>query len=189
MLDSETILGLPFPVFEGGFTPWENQDDLLSFFQPNQDADQSPEPVNSNNSGSDEPSNQPPVSFSASAVDERKQRRMISNRESARRSRMRKQRHLEGLRNQMNRLRTENREIANRLGFVNHHCHLMRTDNDRLRSESVVLKQRLSDFRRILVLRQLQHQLLLSSPSPCNSLPSSSIYEVINEQQPPSLIA
>ncbi|KAJ4966042.1 hypothetical protein NE237_017891 [Protea cynaroides] len=181
MLASESLLGFPFPDFEGGFTPWENlEDDLFSSFQ----SQPSPDPVNSNNSGSDEPSNQPLVGLSA--MDERKQRRKESNRESAKRSRMRKQKHLEGLRNQVNRLRFENRDIANRLNTVNHHSHLIRRDNDRLRSESVLLRQRLSNIRRFLVLRHLQHQRLLTSPLPCNNS-LSSLYEV-NEQLP-SLIA
>ncbi|XP_042495938.1 basic leucine zipper 4-like [Macadamia integrifolia] len=177
MLPSEAFLALSFPDFEGGFTPWENHDPF-SFVQTHH---QSPSPVNSN-SGSDEPQSMPPVS----AVDERKQRRMISNRESARRSRKRKQQHLENLRNQVNRLRIENREIINRLGFVTHHCHLLRRDNDQLRSESFALRQRLSDIRPILVLRQFQHHPFLPSSSLCNSF--SSVNEVNEQPQLPSLI-
>nr|GME12851.1 basic leucine zipper 43-like [Ipomoea batatas] len=117
-------------------------------------------PVNSN-SGSDEPSRKrtrpvsesgmdepdPNQAVSLPAVDERKRRRMISNRESARRSRMRKQKHLENLRNQVNRLRLGNRELLNRFRFVSHHCHLVQSDNERLRAESSLLRQRLWDIR------------------------------------------
>ncbi|KAF8404846.1 hypothetical protein HHK36_009735 [Tetracentron sinense] len=158
MASLEGMFELPFPVFEGGFTPWESQDPM-PIFQPEN----------------------PVSSKSVAIVDERKQRRMLSNRESARRSRMRKRRHLEDLRNQANRLRTTNRDIANRLGVVTHHCHLIRRDNDRLRLESAALSQKLSDIRRFLIFRQLQQ---FSSLSPFN------IVSTFNEQTPsPSLIA
>ncbi|KAF8406179.1 hypothetical protein HHK36_008259 [Tetracentron sinense] len=155
-----------FPAFEDRFTPWEGHEhELTSLFQLQ-------DPVNSN-PGSNEPD--PAVS----AVDERKQKRMISNRESARRSRMRKQRHLEDLRNLADRLRTNNRVIATRLGSVTLHCHRIRRDNDRLLAESVALRQRLSYIRKFLNYRQLQQ---FSSMSPFNTVTS------VNEQTP-SLIA
>ncbi|XP_031109581.1 bZIP transcription factor 44 [Ipomoea triloba] len=112
-------------------------------------------------SGMDEPD--PNQAVSLPAVDERKRRRMISNRESARRSRMRKQKHLENLRNQVNRLRLGNRELLNRFRFVSHHCHLVQSDNERLRAESSLLRQRLWDIRQVLLVRQLQHQLSTSA--------------------------
>ncbi|XP_017635767.1 basic leucine zipper 4-like [Gossypium arboreum] len=114
-----------------------------------------------------------------SIIDERKRRRMISNRESARRSRMRKQKHLENLRNQANRLRIENRELTYRLRFLLYHCHRVRTDNDRLRSESTLLRQKLSDMHQNLLFKQLQQ---FSSAWPCNNV------TVMSEQIPPPLI-
>ncbi|PPS02951.1 hypothetical protein GOBAR_AA17708 [Gossypium barbadense] len=89
-----------FPGFETGFTPW----DCSETFPP---TTQSIEPAGSG-SGSDETNQNQTNSNSSldqpnqlvSVIDERKRRRMISNRESARRSRMRKQKHLENLRNQ-----------------------------------------------------------------------------------------
>ncbi|OMP01745.1 hypothetical protein COLO4_11611 [Corchorus olitorius] len=178
---SEPMLGNdPFPAFETGFTPWDCSE-IFSTTQSMGPAgsgsgsdEMNQNQTNSNsNSGSDEP-NQP-----ASIIDERKRRRMISNRESARRSRMRKQKHLENLRNQVNRLRVENRELNNRLRFVLYHCHRVRTDNDRLRSEYSMLRQKLSDIRQILLFKQLQQ---FSSAWPCNNV------TVMSEQIPPPLI-
>lgn len=120
----------------------------------------------------------------SSVVDERKRRRMISNRESARRSRMRKQKHLENLRNQVNRLRVGNRELTNRVRLVTHHYQLVRNENEQLRSESVILRQRLWDIRQVLLVRQLhQQQQLTASAWPRNNFTS------INEETiPQSLI-
>ncbi|WVY90276.1 basic leucine zipper 4-like [Vigna radiata var. radiata] len=81
---------------------------------------------------------------------ERKLRRMQSNRESARRSRWRKKRHLENLTNQANRLRMENRELKNRLCLTMHQNLLVSLENERLRSESVTLMATLSNLYQIL---------------------------------------
>ncbi|XP_039009615.1 basic leucine zipper 4-like [Hibiscus syriacus] len=113
------------------------------------------------NPGLDEPNQTVPI------IDDRKRRRMISNRESARRSRMRKQRHLENLRNQANQLRIENQQLSNRLRFLLYHGHRVRTDNHRLRSEYSMLRQKLSDIHQILLFKQLQQ--FPSSAWPCNN--------------------
>ncbi|KAK5843522.1 hypothetical protein PVK06_005979 [Gossypium arboreum] len=160
-----------FPGFETGFTPW----DCSEPFPP---TTQSIEPAGSG-SGSDETNQNQTNSNSSldqpnqllSVIDERKRRRMISNRESARRSRMRKQKHLENLRNQVNRLRIENRELNNRLKFLLCHCHCVKTDNDRLRSEYSILRQKLSDIRQILLFKQLQQY---SSAWPCYNVATMS---------------
>lgn len=190
---SDQIFGNPPLAFDGGLTLW----DCYELFPAFDDDDQSPKPVTSNSGSGDLPSPKPVVSGSGSGygsdqdpnrnhaetkafstadepdrpapvVDERKRRRMMSNRESARRSRMRKQKHLENLRNQVNRFRVENRELTTRLRFVLYHFQRVRTENLRLRSEYAVLQQKLSDIRQLLLLRQLQQQF---SPTawPCNT--------------------
>ncbi|KAF2541804.1 hypothetical protein F2Q68_00028656 [Brassica cretica] len=83
---------------------------------------------------------------------------MESNRESARRSRMRRQSHIDNLRNQVNQLDLENRELGNRLRLVIYHLQQVNTDNNRLVTEQEMLRLRLSELRRILILRQLQQQ-------------------------------
>ncbi|KAM3328217.1 basic leucine zipper 43 [Capsicum galapagoense] len=85
--------------------------------------------------------------------DERKQRRMISNRESARRSRMRKQRHLDELWSQVLRLRTENNNLIDKLNHVSE-CH------EKVLQENVQLKEEASD------LRQMLTDLQFNSPFP-----------------------
>lgn len=129
-----------YPVFETGLTTTE-MEELLSLFQPGNSG--------SPNSGSEEYSHLR-SDRAIYSVDERKYRRMLSNRESARRSRWRKKRHLENLTSQVNRLRLENRNLKNRLGLVAHQCHVAWTENDGLRSESLALWARLSDLCRIL---------------------------------------
>ncbi|XP_054792296.1 basic leucine zipper 4 [Prosopis cineraria] len=78
------------------------------------------------------------------SLDERKRRRMQSNRESARRSRWRKKRHLENLTNQVNRLKFENQQLKNQLGFTLHQHLIVSLENAQLRSESEILTTRLS---------------------------------------------
>ncbi|KAG2242623.1 hypothetical protein Bca52824_095536 [Brassica carinata] len=86
-------------------------------------------------------------------TDERKRKRMESNRESARRSRMRKQNHIDNLRNQI-----KSDEMGNRLRLVIYHLQQVNTDNNWLVTEQEMLRLRLSELRRILILRQLQQQ-------------------------------
>lgn len=78
-----------------------------------------------------------------SVIDERKQRRMISNRESARRSRMRKQKQLDELWSQVVRLRTENRELIDKLNCVLERHDLVILENKQLREEATDLYQTL----------------------------------------------
>ncbi|KAB1203959.1 Regulatory protein opaque-2 [Morella rubra] len=88
--------------------------------------------------------------------DERKIRRMKSNRESARRSRMRKKKRIEDLKDQVNQLQMENQELKNRLGLTLRQSQVEWLDNQRLRSESIALCTRLSDLYRILLTIQSQ---------------------------------
>ncbi|KAJ6718646.1 BASIC LEUCINE ZIPPER 43-RELATED [Salix purpurea] len=97
----------------------------------------------SNNSTSDESEE-----HQLGIIDERKQRRMISNRESARRSRMRKQKHLDELWSQVVRLRTENHNLVDKL------THLSQCQ-DRVLQENARLKQEASDFRQMLAELQI----------------------------------
>ncbi|XP_061340740.1 basic leucine zipper 43-like [Gastrolobium bilobum] len=79
-------------------------------------------------------------------IDERKQRRMISNRESARRSRMRKQKHLDELWSQVVRLRTENHNLIDKLNHVSESHDRVVQENARLKEETSDLRQMLADM-------------------------------------------
>ncbi|KAG8373830.1 hypothetical protein BUALT_Bualt11G0066000 [Buddleja alternifolia] len=204
-LFSESSLGNLFPPFETSFSSWDSPEPPFLFHPPPQDNEPiifntqaSPEPVTSNSgsytsnpvpvtpySGSDEPNRKKPKNVSSgsddtsglgSIIDERKRRRMESNRESARRSRMRKQEHLEKLRNQLNRLEIENRELMNRTRLVVHKDGSVRRENELLRWEAVMLRQRLRDIRQVLIVRQHFN----TSAWPCNDFTS------INECQLPN---
>ncbi|KAG4933346.1 hypothetical protein AAZX31_17G153800 [Glycine max] len=138
----------PFSTFSAGFTPWDHDEDSHALF--------SPKPVSSSSGSDDKSEPNQHVSASSTAMEERKRRRMISNRESARRSRMRKQRHLENLRNQLNKCRVENRELSNRLQFVLHHLNRLRTENEWLHSERTLLRQKVANLTQILIFQQFQ---------------------------------
>ncbi|KAJ8548069.1 hypothetical protein K7X08_021305 [Anisodus acutangulus] len=107
-------------------------------FFPVHDFNNLPPSYISGNSTSDEADEQ-----QLRIIDERKQRRMISNRESARRSRMRKQRHLDELWSQVLRLRTENHNLIDKLNHASE-CH------EKVLQENAWLKEEASDLRQML---------------------------------------
>ncbi|GAB2280145.1 hypothetical protein Dimus_014782 [Dionaea muscipula] len=72
---------------------------------------------------------------------QRRQRRMISNRESARRSRMRKQKQLDELRSEVMRLRIENHNLINKLNHVSDHHDGDFKENQRLIEEASALRK------------------------------------------------
>ncbi|XP_022846575.1 basic leucine zipper 43-like [Olea europaea var. sylvestris] len=77
-------------------------------------------------------------------IDERKKRRMISNRESARRSRMRKQRQVDELWSQILLLRTENQNLVEKLNHASE-------SHDRVVQENARLKEEASDLRQMMI--------------------------------------
>ncbi|OMO50946.1 hypothetical protein CCACVL1_30127 [Corchorus capsularis] len=144
MFIGEEAVQFEKPVhFETGFTP-EELEELLSFLESN-------EPASPNNSAGSDGS-----SRAIYTADERKQRRMISNRESARRSRWRKKRHMENLTDEVNRLNIENQQLKNRLSLVMNQCHVVWRENQQLRSESEALWGKLLDLYWTLAAMQSQ---------------------------------
>ena len=95
----------------------------------------------SSNSTSDEADEQ-----QQSLINERKHRRMISNRESARRSRMRKQKHLDELWSQVVWLRNENHQLMDKLNHVSASQDKVVQENVQLREEASELRQMICDM-------------------------------------------
>lgn len=83
-----------------------------------------------------------------SLINERKHRRMISNRESARRSRMRKQKHLDELWSQVLWLRNENHQLIDKLNNFSE-------THDRVVQENTQLKEEVSGLRQMVTDMQL----------------------------------
>ncbi|WOG89274.1 hypothetical protein DCAR_0208511 [Daucus carota subsp. sativus] len=114
----------------------------------------------SSNSTSDEADDQ-----QISLINERKQRRMISNRESARRSRMRKQKHLDELWSQVVWLRSENHQLIDKLNdFSERHDQVLQ-ENAQLKEETSELRQMLTDMQ----LNSPYHNLSNLEDIPCDT--------------------
>ncbi|XP_074585972.1 basic leucine zipper 43-like [Curcuma longa] len=79
-------------------------------------------------------------------AEERRKRRMISNRESARRSRMRKQKHLGELYSQVIRLRSVNHQLLNELNHVMGERDQIIQENSLLKNEETELQMKLKDL-------------------------------------------
>lgn len=81
---------------------------------------------------------------------ERKRKRMQSNRESARRSRMRKQQQLDGLMGQVNQSKKENSQILTSINITTQHLKSIESENSILRAQMMELSQRLQSLNDIL---------------------------------------
>ncbi|RWR94571.1 bZIP transcription factor 53 [Cinnamomum micranthum f. kanehirae] len=79
-------------------------------------------------------------------LDQRKERRMLSNRESARRSRMKKQKHLGDLINQVPQMKAENNQILTKINVVMQNYAAVEAENSILRSQVMELTERLKSL-------------------------------------------
>uniref|UniRef100_A0A7N0V4Q5 BZIP domain-containing protein n=1 Tax=Kalanchoe fedtschenkoi TaxID=63787 RepID=A0A7N0V4Q5_KALFE len=102
-------------------------------------------------------------------MDQRKRKRMQSNRESARRSRMRKQKHLDDLTAQVNQIRKENHQIMTSIGVTNQQYLNVEAESCILRAQMCELKQRLQS------LNQIIHCINTTPPPPQPLAPASTI--------------
>ncbi|PKU81407.1 bZIP transcription factor 53-like [Dendrobium catenatum] len=76
-------------------------------------------------------------------IDERKRKRMLSNRESARRSRMKKQQHLDDMMSQISQFKEENDGILNQVNLISTKCSTLDAENSAMRSRVMELTERL----------------------------------------------
>jgi len=83
-------------------------------------------------------------------MDQRKRKRMISNRESARRSRMRKQKHLDELAAQVAQLRSENQHMLTSLNLTTQRFMVVEAENSVLRAQMGELSHRLESLNGIV---------------------------------------
>ncbi|XP_042511739.1 bZIP transcription factor 53 [Macadamia integrifolia] len=83
-------------------------------------------------------------------IDERKRKRMLSNRESARRSRQKKQQHLDDLINQVSQLQKQNSEIAQRAETILQHYNQIESENQIMRARMAELNDRLGSLNSLL---------------------------------------
>ncbi|ESW35169.1 hypothetical protein PHAVU_001G212800 [Phaseolus vulgaris] len=83
-------------------------------------------------------------------IDERKRKRMLSNRESARRSRMRKQKQLEDLTDEVSRLQGANKKLVENIKAKEEACAETEAGNSILRVQTMELTERLRFLNSIL---------------------------------------
>ncbi|CAO2835106.1 unnamed protein product [Amaranthus hypochondriacus] len=83
-------------------------------------------------------------------MDERKRKRMASNRESARRSRQRKQKHLDDLMGQVDQLKKENNQILPTINHTTQQYLSIEAENSILKAQINELSQRLQSLNDIL---------------------------------------
>ncbi|KAM3687355.1 hypothetical protein ACB098_10G071700 [Castanea mollissima] len=84
------------------------------------------------------------------AIDERKRKRMLSNRESARRSRMRKQKQLEDLTDEVTRLQLSNRDLVQKINAKERNYGAIESASNVLRAQHAELTDRLRSLNSVL---------------------------------------
>ncbi|MBA0704294.1 hypothetical protein Golax_016563 [Gossypium laxum] len=87
---------------------------------------------------------------SSSDSDERKRKRMLSNRESARRSRIRKQKQLEDLVNEVSALQKDNSQLSEKINVATQGYAEMECANNVLRAQAMELTERLRSLNSVL---------------------------------------
>ncbi|KAL8108707.1 hypothetical protein AgCh_024974 [Apium graveolens] len=96
-------------------------------------------------------------------MDQRKRKRMMSNRESARRSRMRKQKHLDDLMAQVNQLKTENEQIMTSISVTTQHYLNIESENSILAAQMTELSNRLHSLNEIITFLDASNANLVST--------------------------
>ncbi|CAI5509718.1 unnamed protein product [Closterium sp. Naga37s-1] len=123
--------------------------------------------------GSQGGSHVPPYAGGEDAREDRKQRRMVSNRESARRSRLRKQTHMDAMKLEACRLQGHNTDMAARLTTASENLNQITRENRLLRSQATDLSRRLQRLQYQIAAAQHSHahaQISHSQAQPCQAM-------------------
>ncbi|KAK9086308.1 hypothetical protein Syun_028702 [Stephania yunnanensis] len=97
-------------------------------------------------------------------VDDKRKRRMISNRESARRSRMKKQQRLDDLLNEVVQLQKENAEILQRVEVMTQAYNQVDLENNVWRARLMELQDRLQSLNNVLYVAEEVSGLAMDIP-------------------------
>ncbi|KAL6548202.1 hypothetical protein OROGR_008623 [Orobanche gracilis] len=89
------------------------------------------------------------------AYDEKKRKRMISNRESARRSRTKKEHHFKDLSDQVAYFRTRSDETLRKINEIGPRCMAVELENRILRMQCEEMNMRLKSLQQVLVSRNI----------------------------------
>ncbi|KAG7545071.1 Basic-leucine zipper domain [Arabidopsis suecica] len=99
-----------------------------------------------------------------SLMEQRKRKRMLSNRESARRSRMKKQKLLDDLTAQVNHLKKENTKIVTSVSITTQHYLTVEAENSVLRAQLDELNHRLQSLNDIIEFLDSNNMGMCSNP-------------------------
>ncbi|CAB4290123.1 unnamed protein product [Prunus armeniaca] len=113
-------------------------------------------------------------------MDQRKRKRMISNRESARRSRMRKQKHLDDLMAQMAELKKENNQIITSVNITSQHYMNIEAENSVLRAQADELNNRLQSLNEIVSVLNASNGVFAAGDSSSFNEPTDSFFNPLN---------
>ncbi|KAG2705705.1 hypothetical protein I3760_05G068800 [Carya illinoinensis] len=113
-------------------------------------------------------------------MDLRKRKRMISNRESARRSRMRKQQHLDELTAQVAQLRKDNHQIITSVSFTTQQYMTIEAENSILRAQVGELSHRLHSLDEIITVLNASNGVFGAGVSSTFTEPNDSLLNPLN---------
>uniref|UniRef100_A0A0E0LU53 BZIP domain-containing protein n=1 Tax=Oryza punctata TaxID=4537 RepID=A0A0E0LU53_ORYPU len=108
-------------------------------------------------------------------MDLKRKRRKESNRQSAKRSRLRKQQHLDDLTSQVNQLKMENQQLTTTLNMVTQSYAAAESQNSVLRTQMMELDSRLSALREIIFYMNNGNQLPSNSTIAATTYPSTTM--------------
>ncbi|XP_071693387.1 bZIP transcription factor 11-like [Rutidosis leptorrhynchoides] len=108
---------------------------------------------------------------------QRKRKRMLSNRESAKRSRMRKQKHLDDLTAEINQLKINKNEIATTMKLTTQQFVQVEAENSVLRAQICELSQRLNSLNEIITCMNNNNDFSDGTSSDC-TIGTSGMFEL-----------